>query len=43
MEAALASANDLLASLMQAWYRQAVPALTLLIATVLGLAWMIWR
>lgn len=43
LESALASATDLTATLMQAWYRQAVPALALLAAVVLGLGWMIWR
>lgn len=43
LESAVESAIDLSASVMQAWYRQAVPALTLLIAAVLGLGWMIWR
>ncbi|MBU1663843.1 MAG: NADH dehydrogenase subunit, partial [Gammaproteobacteria bacterium] len=43
LESAVASATDLAASLMQAWYRQAVPTLTLLVAAVLGLGWMVWR
>lgn len=43
LEGAVVSANDLVAGGMQAWYRQRVPALTLLIAAVLGLGWMVLR
>lgn len=43
LESAVVSATDLAASLMQAWYRQAVPTLTLLVTAVLGLGWMVWR
>ncbi len=43
LESAVAAATDLAASLMQVWYRQTVPALTLLVAAVLGLSWMIWK
>ncbi len=41
LEEAVASANDTLAALMQAWYRQRVPMLTLLVAATAGLGWMV--
>jgi NADH:ubiquinone oxidoreductase subunit 5 (subunit L)/multisubunit Na+/H+ antiporter MnhA subunit len=43
LESALAAAADLAASFMQAWYRQALPALTLLAAAALAIGWTIWR
>jgi NADH-quinone oxidoreductase subunit M len=43
LESAVASANGTLAAVMQAWYRQPVPALTLLAAATLGMAWLIGK
>ena len=43
LEAAVASTVEFAAAFMQGWYRQAAPALVLLVAAALALGWTVWR